>query len=155
MRRVELGAGVAAGVLSIIGVLVLFFGPLVSYCAHRANRLSQCTDVRYTSLAQAGLSASGWIIIVGLLLITLAAAAGAIGESRFGIREGALVLWAGGALVLLGCALTAGNIGIFFLPSVLALGLATYASILRRMNERPRTAPDDSLSPTAGTSQPD
>lgn len=155
MRRVELGAGIAAGILSIIGVLVLLFGPLVSYCAYRVNNLSQCADVRYTSLAQAGLSATGWIFTVGLLLITLAAAAGAIGESRFGLRQGALALWTGGALVLLGCALTASTIGIFYLPSVLALGLATYASVLCRMSERQRATPEAPASPTAGASQSD
>lgn len=138
MRKVELGAGIAAGILSVIGVLVLLFGPLVSYCAYRVNDISQCSAIRYTTLAHAGLSASGWGFTFGMLLVTLAAAAGAVGESRFGIRNGAVALWAGGALVLFGCALTAGTIGLFYLPSVLALGLATYASILCRMNARPR-----------------
>ncbi|HLZ24835.1 MAG TPA: hypothetical protein VKQ30_22165 [Ktedonobacterales bacterium] len=136
MRKIELGAGLAAGILSVIGMLVLLFGPLVSYCADRGSTLRQCTSIRYTSLASAGLTASGWAFTVGMFVAVLAAAAGAVGESRFGIRNGAILLWAGGALVLFGCALTAGNIGLFYLPSVLALGLATYASVLRRMNER-------------------
>jgi hypothetical protein len=140
MRKVELGAGIAAGALSGIGMLVLLFGPLVSYCAYRASDLSQCSNIRYTSLARTGLTASGWAFTLGMFLLTLVAAAGAIGESRFGIRRGALVLWSGGTLVLFACALTASNIGLFYLPSVLALGLATYASILRRVRERHRTA---------------
>lgn len=145
MRRVELGAGIAAGILSIAGMLVLLFGPLVSYCANRVDDIGQCSNIRYTSLANTGLTAGGWVFTIGMLLITLAAAAGAIGESRFGIRIGALALWIGGALVLFGCALAAGTIGLFYLPSVLALGLATYASILCRLNERQR----DAVSPSS------
>ena len=151
MRKVELGAGIAAGVLSVIGVLVVLFGPLVSYCAYRVNDISQCSRIRYTSLASAGLSASGWGFTLGMLVLILVAAAGAIGEARFGMREGAVALWAAGALVLFACALTSGNIGIFYLPSVLALGLAAYASVLRRVAERravsgaARAAPDEDM----------
>lgn len=151
MRKVELGAGLAAGVLSVVGMLVLLFGPLVSYCAVRANDINQCTDIRYISLAQAGLTPGGWAFTIGMLIFTLAAATGAVGEARFGSRNGAFVLWVGGALVLFGCALTAGNIGLFYLPSVLALGLATYASIVRRMNERQRPASSAANQSNPGT----
>lgn len=149
MRRVELGGGIAAGILSVIGLLVLLFGPLVSYCGYRVNDLSQCSDIRYTSLAHAGMTPGIWGITFGMLAFILAAAAGAIGESRFGLRNGAVVLWAGGALVLFGCVLTAGTIGLFYLPALLALGLATYASILRRMDER---HPASSVSATGQSS---
>ena len=153
MRKVELGAGIAAGILSVAGMLVLLFGPLVSYCADRVDDISQCADIRYTSLAHAGMTAGGWAFTVGMLLITLAAAAGAVGESRFGIRNGAVALWAGGALVLFGCALASGTIGLFYLPSVLALALATYASIIRRMNERqrPGASPSRANLPLSGS----
>jgi len=43
-------------------------------------------------------------------------------------------------LVFAGCALAASGAGIIYLPSVLALALAAYASILSRLSARNRRA---------------
>lgn len=138
MRKVEFGAGIAAAVLSLAALGMLLFAPLVPYCGVRVRAFAACPDVGYTSLTHAGLDAAAWAFLVGMLLLTLAGAAGAIGEARFGVRMGAYAVWAGAALVLGGCALTAGGVGLLYLPSVLALCLAAYASAAQWMRARPR-----------------
>jgi hypothetical protein len=75
-----------------------------------------------------------------MLALSLAGGVGAIVEARTGRRLAAIPLWAATALVFGGCALAAGGAGIVYLPSVLALGLAAYASILSRLSGRRRAA---------------
>lgn len=151
MRRVEFGAGIAAAALSLFALGMLLFAPLVTYCAVQVHAPATCPDVRTTSLVHAGLDAAAWAFLIGMLALTLAGAAGAIGEARFGVREGAYALWAGAALVFVGCAVTAGGVGILYLPSVLALCLAAYASVAQRMRARSRPsgqpATDDTQAP--------
>ena len=132
MRRIEFGAGIAALVLSLSGVAMLLFAPLVVYCGDSGSHQSRCAHLRYTSLASSGLDATGWALIGGMAIIGLAGAAGAIIESRFAHPEGAAPLWMSAALLLLGVVLMAGSVGLFFLPPLLALGLAMYASIRQR-----------------------
>lgn len=151
MRKVEFGAGIAAAVLSVAALGMLLFAPLVTYCAVTVRAPATCPEVRYTSLAHAGLDAAGVAFLIGMLALTLVGAAGAIGEARYNVHRGAYALWAGAALVFAGCALTAGGIGLLYLPSVLALCLAAYASVARRMRARTRTPP---VAP-AGSSAPD
>lgn len=159
MRRVEFGAGIAAAVLSLFALGMLLFAPLVTYCAVQVRAPTACPDVRTTSLAHAGLDAAAWAFLIGMLALTLAGAAGAIGEARFGVREGAYALWAGAALVFAGCALTAGGVGMLYLPSVLALCLAAYASVARKLRARPRPpaqpAADDTQVPPSPSAQVD
>lgn len=140
MRKVEFGAGIAAAALSVLALAMLLFAPLVSYCDARVRAFAACPDVRYTSLAHAGLDAFAWMFLVGMLLFTLVGAAGAISEAHFDVRAGAYVTWAGAVLVFAGCALTASGIGLLYLPSVLALCLAAYASVVQRMRMRMRQA---------------
>lgn len=149
MRKVEFGAGIAAAVLSVAALGMLLFAPLVAYCAVTVRAPATCPEVRYTTLAHAGLDAVGWAFLIGMLALTLAGAAGAIGEARFEVHKGAYALWAGAALVFAGCALTAGGIGLLYLPSVLALCLAAYASAARWMRTRRRTQSDVPDAPDA------
>ena len=152
MRKVEFGAGIAAAVLSLAALGMLLFAPLVPYCGVRVQDFAACPDLRHTSLAHAGLDTAGWAFIAAMLLITLAGAAGAIGEACFGARVGAYAAWIGAALAFAACAYTAGGIGLLYLPTVLALCLAAYASIVQRMRMRQRLRTPPATPPaTAGT----
>jgi hypothetical protein len=130
-RKVELGAGVAAGVLSIAALAMLLLAPLVPYCPQTAE--TPCAQVRYTALAQTGLDVEGWAYLLGMTALLLMGAAGAVIEARTGAPRAAVPLWIGAALALAGCAFGARAAGLVYLPAVLALCLATYASLLRRM----------------------
>ncbi len=154
MRKIEFGAGIAAAVLSLAALGMLLFAPLVSYCGVPVQASAACPDIRYTSLAHAGLGAAGWAFLVGMLLLTLAGSAGAVAEARFGVRAGAYAVWAGAALTFGGCAYTAGGIGLLYLPTVLALCLAAYASVVQWMRARPR-APRESRDAPATTTPAD
>jgi hypothetical protein len=89
------------------------------------------------SLPRAGLSGGEWAYLVALGLLPLAGAAGAVLDGERGDKRGLIALWGGTVLAFAGCALTALGIGLFYLPPVLALLIATYAAIVRR--SRPGT----------------
>ena len=105
--RMELGAGVAA---AVIGVVTL---PMA--------------------------------LLVGLLALTLAGAVGAIADARSQHAPAARMLSGAGLLALWGatlgvfaiCALgSRGPLGLLYLPSTLALALAAYVGLLRRVSAR-------------------
>ncbi len=137
-RRVELGAGIAAAVLSVLALVVILVAPLFGTCTVRVARGQPCPPgaVRYDSLLHIGLDASGWAFLIAMLLITLTAAGGAVAEAGYGLRAGAVPLWTGSLITLMACALTAPGAGLFYLPCMVALALATYASILQRVTMR-------------------
>jgi hypothetical protein len=135
-RRLELGAGIAAGALALLALVVLAFAPLVPYCAPTASPVQNCGAVRYQSLALTDPEAAVWAYLFGLLLVSLVAAGGAIVEARYGLRSGALPLWVGALLLFFASVFTAGWVGLFYLPTVLALGVASYAALLRRLPRR-------------------
>ncbi len=143
-RAIELGAGIAAAVLSVLGFAAVLFVPLVPYCA--VSYTGQCpqASVRYTSALQAGLTAGAWGLLVGLLVLTLLGAAGAILDARTTTRGALVLLGIGAVLAFAVCAVAAGGVGVLFLPGVASLCLAVYASILRRL--RTRTPPQDTSS---------
>ncbi|MFI5274978.1 MAG: hypothetical protein ACHQ4H_18260 [Ktedonobacterales bacterium] len=135
LRRVELGAGIACGLLALAGLAALLLAP-VPYCAVNAAAHCPAADVRYTTLPRLQLPATFWIFLAVEVVVLLAAAAGAIAEVRFGRTAGAGALWADTVIGFMGCAFTATGAGIFFLPAVLAAGLSGYASLLRRIRAR-------------------
>lgn len=140
-RKVELGAGIAAGILSILALVVILFAPIVSYCTVHAP-LNRCPsgDLRSASLLHIGLDFGAWSYLVGMAVVIVTAAAVAIAEVRYGRHGGAVLLWVGALIAFGGCTLTASGIGIFYLPSVLAVCLAAYASILPRFIARRRAS---------------
>ncbi|HEY7341776.1 MAG TPA: hypothetical protein VH591_12905 [Ktedonobacterales bacterium] len=146
-RRIEFGAGIAACALSVLAFAFLVFAPVVPVCTVAAAQTCPAHAVRYESLAQVPSGISIWLFVLAMLAVSLAGGVGAIVEARTGRRLAAIPLWASAVLVFGGCALAAGGAGIIYLPSVLALGLAAYASILSRLSARNRI---DSLSPTPG-----
>jgi hypothetical protein len=129
-RKIEFGAGVAAGVLALIGVLALLFLPF-PYCTVNTTSTCPAKDVRTASLFQLA-DASIWIYLTVMLLFMLVGAGGAVAEARYGMRRGAIALWAGSILAFMGCALFAAGLGLFFLPALLALAIAGYGSIFQR-----------------------
>ncbi len=144
LRRVELGAGISGAVLALAGLVVLLLAPFQACrVAVSANGRCPAADVYTTTLLGLGLPVGFWLylaIIAGALLV---AAAGAIAEARLGLSRAALALWAGSIVGFMVCAFTAGGTGIFFLPAVLADGLAAYASLLRRLRTRRVAAPNE------------
>lgn len=137
-RRIELGAGIAACALSVLAFVFLVFAPIVPVCTVAAAQTCPAHAVRYESLAQASSGASTWLFVLAMLALSLAGGVGAIVEARTGRRLAAIPLWAATVLVFGGCALAVGGAGLIYLPSVLALGLAAYASILSRLSARNR-----------------
>ncbi|HEX5157503.1 MAG TPA: hypothetical protein VFW17_09835 [Ktedonobacterales bacterium] len=139
-RRIEFGAGIAACVLGALAFAFLVFAPVVPVCTVAAAQGCPAHAVRYESLAQAPSGASTWLFVLAMLALSLVGGVGASVEARTGRRLAAIPLWVATALVFGGCALAAGGAGVVYLPSVLALGLAAYASILSRLSTRNRAA---------------
>ncbi|HEY1389236.1 MAG TPA: hypothetical protein VGF38_11890 [Ktedonobacterales bacterium] len=146
-RRIEFGAGIAACALSVLAFAFLVFAPIVPVCTVAAEQTCPARAVHYESLAQAPSGVSTWLFVLAMLAFSLAGGIGAIVEARMGRRLAAIPLWAATALVFGGCALAAGGAGIIYLPSVLALGLAAYASILSRLSARNRAVLPDGHTP--------
>jgi hypothetical protein len=136
-RRIELGAGVAACALSLLAFVFVLFAPVVPVCASPAQ-LCPRESPRYTAIVHASPDASVWLFVLAMLALSLAGGIGAIIEARTGRRAAAIPLWIAAALVFGGCALGASGAGVIYLPSVLALALAAYASILTRLPSRNR-----------------
>ncbi|HEV2405287.1 MAG TPA: hypothetical protein VGR88_07535 [Ktedonobacterales bacterium] len=134
-RRVELGAGIVAATLAIVTFIVLLSVPLVAYCAVRSPT-QPCVAVRRESLLTAGLDGGSWLYLCAMLALVLIASVGAVAEAGWGYRLGGPPLWICAALAFLGCVWAGAAVGIFFMPAVLAITFAAYASALRRARMR-------------------
>lgn len=145
-RRIEFGAGIAACALSVLAFAFVVFAPIVPVCSSPAQ-LCPRNAPRYVTMIQGSPGAVVWLFVLAMLALSLVGGVGAIVEARTGRRVAAIPLWAATVLVFGGCALAAGGAGIIYLPSVLALGFAAYASILARLSAQNRI---DSLSPPPG-----
>ncbi|MGE5333623.1 MAG: hypothetical protein ACM3N4_02900 [Nitrososphaerota archaeon] len=137
-RRIEFGAGVAACALSLLAFVFVLFAPIIPVCTVTVAGGQHCPAhaVRYEALAQSSPDAGVWLFVLGMLALSLIGGAGAIVEARSGRQVAAIPLWGASVLVLAGCAFGASGAGIIYLPSVLALALAAYASVLSRMAPR-------------------
>ncbi|HEV8191105.1 MAG TPA: hypothetical protein VGP82_06435 [Ktedonobacterales bacterium] len=141
-RRIELAAGIAAGVLDVCALLLLLLAPLVPVCLQTGVPTCPASSVRYVPLHQAGVSTAGWIYVLGLFALLLIAAAGALAEVRMNARWGAWVLRASGVLAFASCALGAGGVGLVYLPAMLSVCLAAYGSISGRLRPIQRSQPN-------------
>ena len=104
-RRVEAIAGVAAGGLGLLVVLV--------------------------ALSTAGVSGfrpAAFVFLLALALTLNAVVAGAWLDARHGWAEGKLILWTGTALLALAAGITAASFGLFLLPALLLALLASGAA---------------------------
>jgi hypothetical protein len=135
-RRIEFAAGIAACAMGLLAFVFVVFAPIVPVCAVAASSRCPANALHYESLAQTPSGATVWIFVLVMLALSLAGGLGAIFEARTGRRAAAFPLWGATVLVFGGCALGAGGAGIIYLPSVLALGLAAYASVLSRLQSR-------------------
>jgi hypothetical protein len=150
-RKVELGAGIGAAVLGVVGLIALLFAPIIARCVSGPVQNCPQRDLRYTSLLQVHVDIAVWAIIIGLLLLVLIGAAGAVAEARFGFRGGAIPLWSATIMTLAGCLFVQG-IGLFFFPAILALTAAAITS-MRRMRGLARSEREPT--PHEAESQPD
>lgn len=132
-RKIEVGAGVAAGVLGLIALAVVLLAPLVAACPVALDAARHCpVATRQVSLPETRLSGVEWGYLIALGVMPLVGAAGAVLDGELGQKRGLIPLWVGTVLAFAGCALTALGVGLFYLPPVLALLIATYAAIVRR-----------------------
>lgn len=136
-RRIELGAGLAAAVLTVLTLAALLVAPIVTVCPGHAAIENCPTNLQYISLVAAGkqVYAGTWIFIIVMALLTLVGGIGALLESALGRPRGALLLWPAAVIAFAGCALTGlagGALSLFFLPPVLAVSIAACAAIAAR-----------------------
>jgi hypothetical protein len=133
VRRVQLGAGIAAGILGMLSLAILLFAPLVPYCP--ATTALPCASVRYDSLFHLGMDTALRMYLLGMLGLLLVGAGCAIAEARGGLRGTRTALWIVTVLALAGSAYTVHGPGLLFLPAVLVLCPANYASLACRLVE--------------------
>jgi hypothetical protein len=145
-RKIELGAGLAAGVLALLALGLLLFAPVLPYCLV-ARRPCPTADVRYESLLRAHLAPDAWAFVLAPALLALAGAAGAFADARYGIRAGVVPLGVAAGLNILLCLLgAAGLVAVVYFPATLALALAVYGAFLHRFAAgaaAPRAGTDD------------
>lgn len=135
-RKIEFGAGIAAGVLGLATLVYVLFVP-VPYCRVKLDKNGNCpsNQIANATLPQLHLSASDWVLFSAMVLLLFAGAVGAIAETRFEKPRLAPALWVGAVLSITACALL-GTLGPFYLGAVLAVSIAGYTSILPRMRAR-------------------
>ena len=125
--------------------------PLFSVCPAAARGATTCAvaSARSVSLLATRPGVEIWALLLALLAITLAGGIGAIADARAPLAADAqlmagrrmLALWVAALLVFATCALgSRGPLGLLYLPSTLALALAAYVALLRRLAARRRTA---------------
>jgi hypothetical protein len=137
-RRVEVGAGVAAAALSLVALAVVLLAPIAPICRVPLTASGRCpVAVRFVNLLHVSLPAGVWVYIFAMVIVPLAGAAGAVLDGELGQRRGVLLLWGGAVLAFAGCAMSALSLGLFYLPAVLALLIAGYAAVLRRLRGAP------------------
>ncbi|HEY7835557.1 MAG TPA: hypothetical protein VIG30_18420 [Ktedonobacterales bacterium] len=143
-RRVELGAGIAAVVLSLLSLSFVLLAPLVAGCPVALDARGRCPSAAtfVTLLASTGHVDPGVWWVIGLMLaVPLMGALGAIMDGAPGGWVAVATVIAGALLTLLGWAalLSQGSVlGPFYLPPLLALGVAALASVIRRRAPRRR-----------------
>jgi hypothetical protein len=137
-RRVELGAGLAAAVLSVIALAMVLLTPLVpTTCAGPVVAGRCAAGAGYLTLLAAGarVDASVWLYVIAMLIASLGGAAGAALDGVRRGRTALVLLWIATAVALAGCASVAalgGALGLFYVPPVLALLIAVAAALRRR-----------------------
>ena len=141
-RRIEFGAGVAACALSLLAFVFVLVAPLVPVCASPEQSCIK-GEPTYASITQVAPDVGVWLFVLAMFAISLAGGVGAIVEARTGRRAAAIPLWIAALLAFAGCVFAASGAGIVYLPSVLALALAAYASILARLPARTRATAQD------------
>jgi hypothetical protein len=143
-RKIEYGAGLAAMVLAVLGLVALLLAPF-PFCTVPAGSGCPAGHVRSVRLIEARLDSSVWIYVIGMSVFLLVGAIGALAESRYNWRAGGLMLWASAILAFMGCSIGAGGaLGLVYLPGLLALSVAGYASVFRRLRRRPSAGQNES-----------
>lgn len=146
-RRVELAAGIASALVTALALALLLVAPIVPACARDVPNCPPA-DLRFVALSSSAVSPGALAYIVGISATLLLGSAAAIADATSAnLRAAGRVLWVLTALALVGCALSAQGAGAVYVPAVLALLIATYASL--RGRARRRGEPSDTVSPTA------
>jgi hypothetical protein len=135
-RRIEYGAGLAAMALAVLGLVALLLAPF-PFCTVPATSGCPAGHVRSVRLIEARLDSAVWVYVIGMAVFLLVGATAALADSRSNWQAGGVILWASAILAFMGCSIGAGGVlGLVYLPGVLALSVAGYASVLRRLRRR-------------------
>jgi len=140
-RRIELGSGLLAGVLGVVGLAYAVLGATGSFQSGMSQVSSDGTIIRTTTAGTTTLAEHSFspitIAFVGIaLLCVVGTVTGAYLHSRWEDRAGFVVLWTCTALLLVGSLVSGFSIGLFLLPSaVLALVAAVAGSRTRDSND--------------------
>lgn len=151
LGRIELGAGIAAIAIGLLTLPMTLLAPLYPVCPAAARGATTCAaaSARSVSLLATQPGAAVWALLLALLVITLAGGIGAIADARAPLAadarlvagRGMLALWVAALLIFAACALgSRGPLGLLYLPSTLALALAAYVALLRRLAARRATS---------------
>lgn len=153
--RLELGAGAAAATIGLVTLPMALLAPLFPVCAVARSTSGACPSSAASVVSLLATHPGGdvWALLIGLLIVTLLGAAGAISDARTQPTQGGalisgagmLALWGATIVVFATCALgSRGSLGLLYLPSTLALALGAYVALLRRLAlRRVSTAPED------------
>lgn len=138
LELIELGAGIAAAVLSLLTLAAVLLAPLVAVCPVALDARGACPrPVRFASLLQGAVRVdpSVWAAIGLLLLFSLVGAVGAVCDARSTSRVARAATWVGTALAVVGVLAVlgiGGALGQFYVPPMLALGIASAVAGVRR-----------------------
>ena len=153
--RIELGAGIAAAVIGALTLPMALLAPLYPVCPAADGATCAAARARYVSLLATQPGVGVWALLLALLALTLVGAAGAIADARAQVGAearlfagaGMFALWSASLVVFAICALgSRGPLGLLYLPSTLALALAAYVALLRRIAARREAARVDAHS---------
>jgi hypothetical protein len=125
LRSFELTAGLAAGLLGLIGLTYALFGQTGTYITTTGTSSgSTTTTTGTTSLVEQGLHPIAMLFITLMLLCVVGVAVGAYLHSQQGRRGGLWLLWVATALLAVGVLVSGLSIGLFLLPAALLALLA-------------------------------
>lgn len=150
LARLELGAGAAAAVMGLLTPPIALLLPIYGACSAPLTASGACPGGVTTAVSLMATHPDGsvWALLITLLFLTLVGAAGAVLDARKRLDPHGrliagtemLLLWGATVLVFAACVLgSRGPLGVLYLPSTLALLLAAYVALLRRLAVR-RTA---------------
>lgn len=143
-QRIELAAGIAAGVLALAALALLLFAPLLGVARCGGSAPCGRTSVVYVSALHARLDAGAWALILVPLVLALLGATGAVVDVRYSARAGLFALGLTAGFAALICLVgAAGVVGALYLPATLALALAAYGAFLARSSARTPDHPAD------------
>ncbi|HET9017313.1 MAG TPA: hypothetical protein VFN57_17040 [Thermomicrobiaceae bacterium] len=118
-RRVEVGIGLVTGLVALLGLGFVVFGPVTFSYPPPDGAVTAAS----TSLWNYGLDTASLLFLAAMLIATLAAAGGAYLRSRGEGAPALTLMWGGFLLLLAGCVTTLPGSSNPVTPAALATGI--------------------------------